>query len=133
MILKERCFKHVVNMTGLDGGPGKILTKYELTNVRFLIHIIFIRDNVPVISLETWPLNCALFDGLSTAGPIPTLFSEDVAATLDNIRKNVQKSHHDIQRAMKGKLTKPRRENQKILHKRQMNPLLMFRNFRSIE
>jgi hypothetical protein len=66
-----------------------------------LINIIFIRDNAPIISLGTWPLNCAMFDGISTAGPIPTLFSEDVAATLDNIRKNVQKSHHDIQRAMK--------------------------------
>jgi hypothetical protein len=56
---------------------------------------------VPVIELTSWQLECALFDGDLAAGPIPVLFSEDAVSTLENIRKNIQKAHHDYQRAAK--------------------------------
>jgi hypothetical protein len=56
---------------------------------------------VPVIELACWQLNCAQFDGDSTAGPIPTLFSEDPDSSLENLKKSVQKAHHDYQRAAK--------------------------------
>jgi hypothetical protein len=40
-----------------------------------------------VIELACWQLGCALFDRDLAAGPIPMLFSEDPASTLENIKK----------------------------------------------
>jgi hypothetical protein len=56
---------------------------------------------MPIIELASWQLGCAMFDGDLAAGPIPVLFSEDAVSTVENIRKNVQKAHHDYQRAAK--------------------------------
>ena len=35
------------------------------------------RDNLPTVQLQTWELNANLYDGASTAGPVPTIFSDD--------------------------------------------------------
>jgi hypothetical protein len=59
------------------------------------------RDNIPVINLGQWPLEASLFEGDSTAGPVPTLFSEDPEAARSALEANVAKAHQDYQRAAK--------------------------------
>jgi hypothetical protein len=53
------------------------------------------------VDLVGWQMNCAMFDGDLAAGPIPTLFSEDCNSSLENLKINVKKAHHDLQRAAK--------------------------------
>jgi hypothetical protein len=38
------------------------------------------RDNVPTICLAQWPMDTTLWDGDVIAGPVPTLFTEEVEA-----------------------------------------------------
>jgi hypothetical protein len=38
------------------------------------------RDNVPTICLAQWPMEATLWDGDLIAGPVPTLFTEEVEA-----------------------------------------------------
>ncbi len=38
------------------------------------------RDNVPTICLAQWPMEATLWDGDVIAGPVPTLFTEEVEA-----------------------------------------------------
>jgi hypothetical protein len=46
-----------------------------------VILVIFLfRDNVPTICLAQWPMEAALWDGDLIAGPVPTLFTEEVEA-----------------------------------------------------
>jgi hypothetical protein len=56
---------------------------------------------VPVISLVTQGISTRLFDGEDTAGPVPALFAEDVEASRDAIRTNLQRTHQDLQRSMR--------------------------------
>ena len=38
------------------------------------------RDNVPTICLAQWPMDATLWDSDVIAGPVPTLFTEEVEA-----------------------------------------------------
>jgi hypothetical protein len=59
------------------------------------------RDNVPTIAVASWPAETRLFSGDDTAGPIHTLFSEDIEATKEAISENLVRAHSDLQRLMK--------------------------------
>lgn len=48
--------------------------------------------------LCTWPLEATTFNGDSTAGPVPTLFAEDVEGASEAINSNPARAHADIQR-----------------------------------
>jgi hypothetical protein len=56
---------------------------------------------VPVINLGQWPLEATLYEGEKTAGPVPTLFSEDPEASRSALEAGVVKAHQDYQRAAK--------------------------------
>jgi hypothetical protein len=56
---------------------------------------------VPTVELATWEVEAKLFDGGVAAGPVPTIFSEDIEATREALKGNPQKAHQDLQRAMK--------------------------------
>ena len=55
-------------------------------------------NNIPVTVLKTWPAKATLFDGDQMAGPFPSLFSEDTAASLASIGADLKKSHWDLMR-----------------------------------
>jgi hypothetical protein len=59
------------------------------------------RDNVPTINLGFWEVGAKLFDGTIAAGPVPTLFSEDIPASKEALASSPQKAHQDLQRALK--------------------------------
>jgi hypothetical protein len=69
--------------------------------INYSIQICLFRDNVPTVPLCSWTLDAALFDGDSTAGPIPTLFAEDPDASRMALGTNIEKVHHDYQRIAK--------------------------------
>ena len=48
------------------------------------------------MQLQTWELNANLYDGASTAGPVPTLFSDDQQATIDALVANPAQAHKDV-------------------------------------
>jgi hypothetical protein len=73
------------------GHYSLMLTKTVNFTVRF-------RDNVPAICLGQWPLNADLFDGDEQAGPVPTLFAEDVEAAAEGLNRNAARAHADIQK-----------------------------------
>ena len=53
-------------------------------------------DNLPTMVLKSWDLDVSLFDGDIMAGPIPTLFSDDCAASLSAIIADPLKGHWDL-------------------------------------
>jgi hypothetical protein len=48
------------------------------------------------VQLQTWELNANLYDGASTAGPVPTIFSEDQQATIDALVGDPAQAHKDV-------------------------------------
>ena len=54
------------------------------------------RDNLPTVQLQTWELNANLYDGASTAGPVPTIFSDDQQATIDALVGDPAQAHKDV-------------------------------------
>ena len=54
------------------------------------------RDNLPTVQLQTWELNANLYDGTSTAGPVPTIFSDDQQATIDALVGDPAQAHKDV-------------------------------------
>ena len=67
--------------------------------MNIFMHLIMInnfRDNVPVMNIQTWPLEGALYEGEATAGLIPTYFSEDPEAAKEAIATNIPRSHKSI-------------------------------------
>ena len=48
------------------------------------------------MQLQTWDLNANLYDGASTAGPVPTLFSDDQQATIDALVADPAQAHKDV-------------------------------------
>jgi hypothetical protein len=56
---------------------------------------------VPVIGLTSWEINTNMFDGDSTAGPVPALFAEDVEASREAVAANRVRTHQDLQRSMR--------------------------------
>ena len=59
------------------------------------------RDNIPGLLLSSWDLEAALYDGETAAGPIPTLFAEDVEAAMEAVTSNPAKAHADLQKMAK--------------------------------
>ena len=53
-------------------------------------------DHVPTMVLKSWGLDASLFDGELMAGPIPTIFSEDMESTLTNMKADPLKLHWDL-------------------------------------
>ena len=53
------------------------------------------RDNVPTMMLSSWDLECSLYDGETTAGPVPTLFAEEVEVAKEAITADPSKAHSD--------------------------------------
>jgi hypothetical protein len=56
---------------------------------------------VPAVCIGSWPLNVAMFDGDLMAGPVVTLFSEEMDESRRNITANPQRAHGDMQRIMR--------------------------------
>ena len=56
---------------------------------------------MPCLLLATWELECSMFEGENVAGPIPTLFGEDPAASKLAITTNTGKAFADTQRMMR--------------------------------
>jgi hypothetical protein len=50
------------------------------------------------VCLAQWPLEASLYDGDIAAGPIPTLFAEDIEAATENVSANPATAHADVQR-----------------------------------
>jgi len=48
------------------------------------------------VQLQTWDLNANLYDGATTAGPVPTLFSDDQQATIDALVADPAQAHKDV-------------------------------------
>jgi hypothetical protein len=48
------------------------------------------------VQLQTWDLNANLYDGANTAGPVPTLFSDDQQATIDALVADPAQAHKDV-------------------------------------
>jgi hypothetical protein len=53
---------------------------------------------VPAICLGLWPLNATLFDGDEQAGPVPTLFAEDIEGARSGLDRNTARAHANIQK-----------------------------------
>ena len=51
--------------------------------------------------LQSWDLKACLFDGEHAAGPVPSLFTTDIEATLQAIAAEPKKTHWDCQRLAK--------------------------------
>jgi hypothetical protein len=57
------------------------IRKWQWKRKQSLIHNFSLyRDNVPTICLAQWPMEATLWDGDVIAGPVPTLFTEEVEA-----------------------------------------------------
>ena len=52
-------------------------------------------DNVPSVLLASWDLEASLYDGESTAGPVPSLYAEDVNVARTAIEADAMKAHAD--------------------------------------
>ncbi len=48
------------------------------------------------MQLQTWELNANLYDGASTAGPVPTIFLDDQQATIDALVGDPAQAHKDV-------------------------------------
>jgi hypothetical protein len=51
---------------------------------------------LPSLQLQTWEMNANMYDGVSTAGPVPTIFSDDQQATIDAMVSNPSQAHKDV-------------------------------------
>jgi hypothetical protein len=66
------------------------------SNLTLISTIYMSRDNLPTVQLQTWELNANLYDGASTAGPVPTIFSDDQQATIDALVGDPAQAHKDV-------------------------------------
>ena len=48
--------------------------------------------------LHSWEATATLFDGDMMAGPVPTLFSEDMDGALEGLKGDPYKGHWDLMR-----------------------------------
>jgi len=55
-------------------------------------------DNLPVMLMGSWDTTATLFDGDVMAGPVPTLFSEDIEGSLAGLKNDPFKGHWDLMR-----------------------------------
>jgi hypothetical protein len=62
-----------------------------ITDISIILFCCFYRDNVPTIELATWPMEASLFEGETTAGPLPVCFSEDPDSSVEALFMNTKK------------------------------------------
>ena len=43
-----------------------------------------------------WGMNANMYDGMTTAGPDPTIFSDDQQATIDALVSDAAQAHKDV-------------------------------------
>ncbi len=51
---------------------------------------------MPSLQLQTWEMNANMWDGVSTAGPVPTIFSDDQQATIGAMVSYPAQAHKDV-------------------------------------
>ncbi len=51
---------------------------------------------MPSLQLQTWEMNANMYDGVSTAGPVPTIFTDDQQATIDAMVSDPTQAHKDV-------------------------------------
>ena len=68
------------------------------------------------MQLQTWDLNANLYDGASTAGPVPTLFSDDQQATIDALVADPAQAHKDVVKINRYNNSNTITRNQTILY-----------------
>jgi hypothetical protein len=68
------------------------------------------------VQLQTWDLNANLYDGASTAGPVPTLFSDDQQATIDALVADPAQAHKDVVKINRYNISNTITRNQTILY-----------------
>jgi hypothetical protein len=67
-----------------------------MENLTLILQYYLSRDNLPTVQLQTWELNANLYDGATTAGPVPTIFSDDQQATIDALVGDPAQAHKDV-------------------------------------
>ena len=77
-------------------GAGSVFSGISKQKHKLIIQIKCCRDNIPSVQLQTWDLNANLYDGATTAGPVPTLFSDDQQATIDALVADPAQAHKDV-------------------------------------
>ncbi len=55
-------------------------------------------DNLPVILIKSWRMECQRFNGEFLSGPVPSLFGEDPEAAEAALRADLVKTQGDILR-----------------------------------
>ncbi len=78
------------------GGQDLFFSEFSKQKHKLIIQIKRCRDNIPSVQLQTWDLNANLYDGATTAGPVPTLFSDDQQATIDALVADPAQAHKDV-------------------------------------
>jgi hypothetical protein len=58
--------------------------------------LLYRRDNIPTVLLESWPLAATMWDGDILAGPVPTLFAEDADLSSEALAGDPAKAHGDL-------------------------------------
>jgi hypothetical protein len=58
--------------------------------------LLYRRDNIPTVLLESWPLAATMWDGNILAGPVPTLFAEDADLSSEALAGDPAKAHGDL-------------------------------------
>ena len=58
-------------------------------------------DNIASVLVKTWDMDSTLFDGELLAGPVPTLFSENVEASNTSVLADPLKLHWDMMKICK--------------------------------
>ena len=69
----------------------------ELCINRFII----CSDNLPIILINSWPLEAALFNWEQLAGPVPSIYSEDPDSAQTAIKGDPLMAHCDINKIAK--------------------------------
>jgi hypothetical protein len=62
----------------------------------YLSKFYLLRDRVPTVLLEEWPLSCRLFDGEAVSGPVPTLFSDRPDAARQALESDPERACQDL-------------------------------------
>ena len=69
--------------------------------VKFYLPFSYHRDRVPTVLLAEWPLSCCLFDGDTTSGPVPTLFSDRPDSARAALDADPEKAWTDLSKILR--------------------------------
>ena len=58
-------------------------------------------DNIATVLLKSWDMDSTLFDGELLAGPVPTLFSDNIETSSNNVMADPLKFHWDMAKICK--------------------------------